>query len=101
MGGWPKPEGEYQQLYEGLVQRLGKSGLQVTAPNTWDKGAGKDKTVDLLGTYVAPLEWKLETGNPLQAGLQSGGTVKPKKGLDHVWLLRSSGWCLRLVQVAS
>ena len=90
--GWPKPEAEYQALYEQLLQRLGKAGggLKVAAPNTWDKLAAAGKPpADQLGLYAPPGDWKLEAGSLLQNGALHNGHngAKPKKGaLDHVWV---------------
>ncbi len=88
--GWPKPQAEYQTLYEQLLQRLGKA-LQVAAPNTWEKLAATAKPpTDHLGVYAAPDDWKLEASGVVQNGgaLHNGHNgATPKKGaLDHVWV---------------
>ncbi|KAK3985129.1 hypothetical protein QBC44DRAFT_164180 [Cladorrhinum sp. PSN332] len=66
LGGWTKPEQEYAALYQRLVARLGKHGLQAPGPETWDKAkaaaANKGKPDDMIGKYVGPkeTEWGLK-----------------------------------------
>ncbi|KAK4230350.1 hypothetical protein QBC38DRAFT_452274 [Podospora fimiseda] len=79
-GKWAKPEQEYTALYQRLLARLGKYGLQqAPAPETWDKtaAANKDKPDDVVGKYVGPKEWKLEDdedhNEPHVHGVNNGG----------------------------
>ncbi|KAK0620403.1 hypothetical protein B0T14DRAFT_457391 [Immersiella caudata] len=60
LGGWTKPEAEFTALHARLHERLGKSGLQVPAPDTWakEREANKDKPDDLIGKYVGLREWE-------------------------------------------
>lgn len=60
LGAWTKPVKEYADLHGRLVERLGKGNLAVASPEVW-KGGEKEKG-DGLGMYLAPREWRLETG---------------------------------------
>lgn len=66
-GSWTKPVKEFSDLHGRLVERLGKGSVSVPAPETW-KGDGKG--LDVLGTYVAPREWRLDVGEVKSGGSQ-------------------------------
>ncbi|KAK0641655.1 hypothetical protein B0T16DRAFT_380569 [Cercophora newfieldiana] len=109
LGGWTKPEAEYTALHSKLHERLGKAGLQVSAPETWakEKKANKDKPDDLIGKYVGLREWEwlLVAGdeghhhghangvNKNGAVNGVGGKVKWGSDVDHV-LVATKEWLL-------
>ncbi|KAK0715896.1 hypothetical protein B0H67DRAFT_538659 [Lasiosphaeris hirsuta] len=107
-GKWTKPEQEFTALHARLQSKLGKAGLQVTAPDTWAKAAAanKDKPDDMIGKYVGPREWewRLEAGDDEGHthghahngnGNGNGVVVKSRwsKTVDHV-LVASQEWLL-------
>ncbi len=57
---------EFADLHERLVERLGKGNLAVASPEAW-KGGEKEKG-DGLGMYLAPREWRLESGEMANGG---------------------------------